>query len=62
MFAIAKFLEKIEQSKLPVAISRLNVRKRSGEPDSYDCEVGISAYDRTEQAAVPDAADKDKKP
>jgi general secretion pathway protein M len=62
MFAIAKFLEKIEQSKLPVAVSRLNVRKRSGEPDSYDCEVGISAYDRTEQAPTPDAADKDKKP
>lgn len=62
MFAISKFLEKIEQSKFPLAVSRLNVRKRSGEPDSYDCEVGVSAYDRSEQVVAPEAADKDKKP
>lgn len=53
MAAIAKFLEAIEKSGYPVAVSRLNVRKRAGEPDSYDVEVGVSAYDRTESAPPP---------
>jgi general secretion pathway protein M len=50
MASIAKFLEGIEKSGYPVAVSRLNIRKRAGEPDSYDVEVGVSAYDRTEPA------------
>ncbi len=62
MLAIAKFLESIENSHFPVAVSRLNLRKRSGEPDSYDCEVGISAFDRGEPAPTSDGTDKDKKP
>ena len=48
MGPIAKFLEAIEKSGYPVSITRLNIRKRAGEPDSYDLEVGVSAYDRTE--------------
>ena len=47
MLALARFLESIEKSGYPVAITRLNLRKRSGEPDSYDVEVGVSSYDRT---------------
>jgi general secretion pathway protein M len=60
MGPIAKFLEAIEKSTYPVAISRLNIRKRAGEPDSYDVEVGVSAYDRTEiaPAAAPAASSK----
>ncbi|AKV01303.1 hypothetical protein AKJ09_07966 [Labilithrix luteola] len=50
MLSIAKFLESIEKSNYPVAITRLNIRKRSGEPDSYDVEVGVSAFDRNEAA------------
>jgi general secretion pathway protein M len=50
MAGIAKFLEAIEKSGYPVAVSRLNIRKRAGEPDSYDVEIGVSAYDRTEPA------------
>lgn len=57
MGPIAKFLEAIEKSSYPVAVSRLNVRKRSGEPDSYDVEIGISAFDRNETAT---SSDKDK--
>jgi general secretion pathway protein M len=53
MYAIAKFLESIEKSGYPIDVSRLNVRRRVGEPDSYDVEVGVSAYDRHE--AVPAA-------
>lgn len=64
MASIAKFLEAIEKSGYPVAVSRLNIRKRAGEPDSYDVEVGVSAYDRTEPAAAPTSsgAPPEKKP
>jgi general secretion pathway protein M len=53
MGPIAKFLEAIERSGHPVAVSRLNIRKRSGEPDSYDVEIGVSAYDRNETSTPP---------
>jgi general secretion pathway protein M len=58
MYSIAKFLEGIERSGDAVAVSRLSIRKRTGEPDSFDVEVGVSAYDRAEKA--PAAADKAK--
>ena len=58
MAAIAKFLEAIEKSGYPVSVSRLNIRKRAGEPDSYDVEVGVSAYDRTEPTPAPAAEKK----
>ena len=58
MAPIAKFLEAIEKSGYPLSISRLNVRKRNGEPDKYDLEVGISAFDRVEQPAAAPADDK----
>jgi general secretion pathway protein M len=48
MAAIARFLESIEKSGMAVAVTRLNIRRRAGEPDSYDVEVGVSAYDRSE--------------
>jgi general secretion pathway protein M len=64
MASIAKFLEAIEKSGYPVAVSRLNIRKRAGEPDSYDVEVGVSAYDRTEPATSSSstATTPEKKP
>jgi general secretion pathway protein M len=55
MYAIAKFLESLEKSGYPIDVSHLNIRKRSGEPDSFDVEVGVSAYDRSE-APVPAAS------
>ncbi len=61
MYSIAKFLESIEKSGMAVTLSRLDIRKRTGEPDSYDVEVGVSAYDRNEQPAASEG-DKDKKP
>jgi general secretion pathway protein M len=60
MYSIAKFIETIEKSGYPALVSRLNIRKRSGEPDSYDVEIGVSAYDRSEQAAAGDAEGKEK--
>ena len=53
MLPIAKFLESVEASGYPVTVSRLDVRRRAGEPDSYDVEVGISAYDRVEGSVAP---------
>ena len=53
MLPLARFLESIENSGYPVAVTRLNVRKRSGENDSYDVEVGVSSYDRTEAPSSP---------
>jgi general secretion pathway protein M len=53
MLALSRFLESIEKSGYPVSVTRLNIRKRSGEPDSYDVEVGVSSYERTEPAAAP---------
>jgi general secretion pathway protein M len=61
MFSIAKFIEGLEKSGYPVAVSRLTIRKRSGEPDSYDVEIVVSADERNEQAAA-EGADKDKQP
>jgi general secretion pathway protein M len=56
MLALALFLESIERSGFPVAATRLNVRKRSGENDSYDVEVGVSSYDRIELPTPPPPA------
>jgi len=52
MAAIAKFIETIEKSNYPVSVSRLNIKKRGGENDSFDVEIGVSAFDRNE-TAVP---------
>jgi general secretion pathway protein M len=53
MLPISRFLETLEKSGYPVAVTRLNIRKRSGENDSFDVEVGVSSYDRTETAPAP---------
>jgi Type II secretion system (T2SS), protein M len=48
MLQLAKMLEQIEQLHMPVSVSRLNIRRRGGEHDSYDVELGVSAFDRSE--------------
>jgi general secretion pathway protein M len=48
MLPLAKMLEAIEQQRLPVSISKLNIRRRGGERDSYDVDLGASAFDRGE--------------
>ena len=54
MLNLAKTLERIEQSGYPVAITKLNLKPRAGEPDSYEVELGVSAFDR--KADAPAAA------
>lgn len=46
MLKLVKFMEKIEQSGHPVSITGLDIRKRGAEPDSYDVQMIVSAYDR----------------
>ena len=69
MLALAKILEKIEQSGYPVTVSRLDIRPRSGEPDNYEVELAVSAFDRkpdppagagTASPAGSSAPDKEK--
>lgn len=53
MLPITRFLETLEKSGYPVAVTRLNIRKRSGENDSFDVEVGVSSYDRSDATPAP---------
>jgi len=50
MLQLAKMLEQMEQLHMPIYVSRLNIRRRGGEHDSYDVELGVSAFDRSEAA------------
>jgi len=53
MLKIAKFMEQIEQSGYPVSISQLTIRKRGVEPDSYDVDMTVSAYERKPDKVAP---------
>lgn len=46
MRAFVEMLQQIETSGHPVAVTRLNIKPRPNEPDQYEIELGISAYDR----------------
>lgn len=57
MGPIARFLEGLEKSEYPVSVTRLSIRKRAGEADSYGpIEIGVSAYDRNAAPPTPTAA------
>ena len=56
LLALSKFIESLEQSGSPIAVTRLNLRRRMGEQDSYDVELGVSAWDRAEQPTAAPAA------
>ena len=66
MFKLLKFLELIEQTDSPVDISALNIRKRGPEPDSYDIDMTVSAFDRSaapdKPVKKPDADTEEAKP
>lgn len=50
--ALTNFMEKIEQSGHPVAITQFDMSKRI-EPDSYTVNMTITAWDRSEPPAAP---------
>lgn len=49
MLPLVQMLETLENSGHPIVVSRLNIRKRGREADSYDVELGVSAFDRVEK-------------
>ena len=55
MLKLVRLMEKIETSGHPVAISSLDIRKRASEPDSFDVDMIVSAFDR--KAPEPKKAD-----
>ena len=59
MLPLVKTLEKIETSGYPVSISRLKIKKRTS-PDSFDVELGVSAYDKV--GSEKKSEDKKDKP
>jgi general secretion pathway protein M len=46
MLKLIHLMEKIETSGHPVLLSSLNIRKRAIEPDSFDVDMVVSAFDR----------------
>jgi len=46
MLNLVNFMERIAQAPNPITISRLDIRKRGTEVDSYDVELIASAWDR----------------
>jgi general secretion pathway protein M len=71
MLALAKTIEHIENSGHPVAVTKLNIKPRAGEPDSYEVELGVSAFDRKSEpggaapagsAAAPPAEEEGREP
>ena len=46
MLKIVRLMERIEQSGFPVSISQLNIRKRGVEPDAFDVDMVVSAFER----------------
>ncbi|HEX6764295.1 MAG TPA: hypothetical protein VF103_02430, partial [Polyangiaceae bacterium] len=56
LLKLVKFLEKIERSGHPVRVSQFDIRKRGSEPDSYDVDLVVSAFDRKAEPKAPKAA------
>lgn len=56
LLPFVQMLEQIETSGHPVAVTRLNIRPRPNEPDQYETEIGISAYDRKETKPAASAS------
>lgn len=46
MLKLIHLMERIETSGHPVTLSSLNIRKRGSEPDSFDVDMVVSAFDR----------------
>jgi general secretion pathway protein M len=56
MLKLSKFMERIEQAGNPITISALDIRKRGPDPDTYDVEMTVSAFDRNSLVETPKKA------
>ncbi len=55
---LMRFLEAIEASGHPISLSQVQIRKRAVEPDSYDADLVVSAYDRKAPRAAKSTGGK----
>jgi general secretion pathway protein M len=62
MLGLARMLEKLAKSPHPITISRLSIKPRGGEPDSYDVELVVSGYERKNDPAPKPEAPTDEAP
>jgi len=63
LLGLAKMLERMEKSGYPVAVTKFSMKPRAGEPDSYDVEMQVSAFERkggAEKKKPADEAPKDE--
>lgn len=51
MLEIVRFMERIERSGYPVSITQLGIRKRGVEPNSFDVDMVVSAFERKAEKA-----------
>lgn len=56
MLKLSKFMEHIEQAGNPIIISALDIRKHGPDPDTYDVEMTVSAFDRNGSSEKPKKA------
>jgi hypothetical protein len=60
LVSLVKFMERVAGGTEPIAITKLNVRKRGVEPDSYDVQMTVSAYHRLAPKGEPKAEKAEK--
>ena len=58
LLPLVKFMERVSGGPEPISISKLNIRKRGGEPDSYDVQMTVSAFHRIAPKETPAAKAK----
>lgn len=58
MLKLVKFLERIDHSGHPVKVLQIDIRKRT-EPDAYDVDMIVSAFDRKVEAKASGKTDRD---
>jgi len=46
LLSLVQFMERVSGGPEPIGITKLNVRKRGAEPDSYDVQMTVAAYHR----------------
>jgi hypothetical protein len=60
LLSLVQFMERVSGGPEPIGFTKLNVRKRGAEPDSYDVQMTVSAYHRLQPKT--DKAEKGDKP
>ena len=49
LLPLVTMLETIENAGHPIAVTRLRITRQTREPDMYDVQLGVSAFDRAEK-------------